>query len=504
MRRIVTSRIWKIGIFMNLFMIMLAGCESGKTGMSEEELFGPPETIVLDGRFGEWSYREPIYIDDTGDNAPDSIDFTSLYIDNDQDYLYLLIALNIETNLQNGSDLVIYIDADNNPGTGEEYNGLGADFVYELGNRYGRYYQDGLKKPLEHDFIGLISMPTVTSDQFEIGISRKFSLGGTPIFPDNQIKIAFTHDVEGGDAIPNAGETIAYSFGEEETTSPTPITLEKEMDSQLRIISWNTLDDGLLKEARTEHFYNILRAVDADIINLQEMYVTQADDIQAQIETWFPDVKWYVHKYGDLITISRYPIVEPETGSFPLTTGASPVLIQLSEKQQLLIINTHFRCCDQDDLRQREIDEVMHLIRDAINEGERIDLPSETPIIILGDMNLVGYAQQVKSLIYGDIINEAKHGPDFNPDWDNTPLADLLMRHSQTRHTYTWRDEATSFSPGRLDYFIYSDSVLQIAKHYILDTAELPQDILGEYALNPNDSTEATDHLTLVVDIVIK
>jgi endonuclease/exonuclease/phosphatase family metal-dependent hydrolase len=338
----------------------------------------------------------------------------------------------------------------------------------------------------------------------QIGIARSFALGGAPVFSSNEVRIALAHNIEGGDLIPDAGETLAYTFSEKESLPPTTITLEKENDSHLRIVSWNTLDDGLLKEARTEHFYNILQAVDADIINLQEMYVTQADDIQAQVDAWFPDVTWYVHKYGDLITISRYPIVEPESGSFPLTTGASPVLIQLAADQQLLIINTHFRCCDQDDLRQREIDEVMALIRDATSEGDRIDLPPGTPIIILGDMNLVGYAQQVRSLLYGDIVNQDKHGPDFDPDWDGTPLIDLLMRHTENRHTYTWRDEQTSFSPGRLDYFIYTDSVLTPVKYYILDTAELPQEKLDKYSLNADDSAVATDHLILVVDCLIK
>ncbi|MFC1878560.1 endonuclease/exonuclease/phosphatase family protein [Chloroflexota bacterium] len=484
-------------------LILLQGCAlfSGADG---SDLFGPPDTIILDGRFVEWSHREPVYTDPAEDNTGESVDFTSLYLDNDQDYLYMDIALNIETNIQNGSDLILYIDTDNDPGSGEEFNGLGADLVYELGNRRGRLYKDGIKTGLEHDFIGLITMPTVTSDEFEIGIARTMPLGGARLFTSNEIKIAFAHNIEAGDIIPDAGSTIAYTFTEKETSPPTIITLEKEKSSHLRIVSWNTLDDGLLKKARTEQFYNILRAVDADIINLQEMYVTKAEDIQAQMEEWFPETEWFVDKYGDLITISRYPIVEPEEGSFPLTTGASPVLIQLSKDQQLLIINSHFRCCDQDDLRQREIDEVMSLIRDSQSVGDRIDLPAETPIIILGDMNLVGYAQQVKTLLYGDIINEVKYGPDYKPDWDDTPLTDLLSRHTENLLTFTWRDDKTSFSPGRLDYFVYTDSVLKVAKHYILDTAELPDETLAEYGLNADDSVTATDHLTLVVDFVIK
>ena len=467
-------------------------------------MLGSSDIIVLDGLFEEWQFREPIYTDPEGDNLGNTIDFGSIYIDNDQDYLYLNFELNSETNLQNGSDLILYIDTDNDPATGDDFNGLGADLVYDLGKREGRYYHDGFKKLLEHHLFGLITMPTVTSDTFEIGIARTNFPQGAPIFSSDEIKIAFTHNIPEGDLLPDLGDSITYTFTDEETDPPASITLEKNDPSHLRIVSWNTLKDGLLKDKRTDSFQNVLKAIDPDIINLQEMYVTQAPKIKTQLEQWFPGTEWHVHKMGDLITISRYPIVEPAEGRFPVITGASPVLIELPDGEQVLIINTHFRCCDQDDLRQREVDEVMMLIRDSKTPGDRVDIIPDIPIIILGDTNLVGYAQQVGTLLYGDIVNEDKYGEDFNPDWDGTSLTDLLSRHTETRHAFTWRDDKTSFSPGRLDYFIFTDSVLDVAKHYILDTAELSEEKLAEYGLEADDSLTASDHLTFIVDFVIK
>jgi hypothetical protein len=133
-----------------------------------------------------------------------------------------------------------------------------------------------------------------------------------------------------------------------------------------------------------------------------------------------------------------------------------------------------------------------------------VDVIPKTPIVILGDMNLVGYVRQVETLLYGDILDEEKYGADIDPDWDGTPLTDLLSRHTETYHTFTWRDDETSFSPGRLDYIVYTDSVLRVAKHYILDTAELSEAKLAEYGLSADDTLLATDHLTLVVDFVIR
>jgi len=470
----------------------------------DQKTSGESDIIILDGHFEEWQFRSPVYSDKSGDNLGDTIDFTSIYIDNDQDYLYIRMELNKETNLQNGSNLVLYIDADNDLTTGEEFNGLGADLVYDLGNRRGHFYHHGMRKPLTHDLIGLITMPTVTSDTFEIGIARTNLPGDTPVFPSSEIRVALAHNVDGGDQVPDSGENVSHTFSEETVSPPDSISLDKHDPSAIRIVSWNVLKDGFLKEDRMEHFYNVLQAVKPDIINLQEMYVTQAPDIQAQIEAWFPELEWYVHKMGDLVTISRYPIVEPKDGRLPVISSASPVLIQLPDEKQLLIINTHYRCCDQDDIRQREIDETMALIRDIRTPGDRVDLLPDTPIIILGDMNLVGYAQQVKSLLTGDIVNEGRYGEDFDPDWDDSSLTDLLTRHTETRHVYTWRDEETSFTPGRLDYIIYTDSVLNVRKHYILDTAELSAEKLAKYGLEAEDSFLATDHLIFVVDFILK
>ena len=192
---------------------------SGKSGSSD--------IIVLDGLFEEWQFREPVYTDPEGDNPGDSIDFTSIYIDNDQDYLYLNFDLNSETNLQNGSDLILYIDTDNDPASGDDFNGLGADLVYDLGKRNGRYYHDGFRKPLEHHLFGLITMPTVTSDSFEIGIARTNFPQNAPVFASDEIKVALAHNIPEGDLLPDLGDSITYTFTDEESDPPASLTLEK-------------------------------------------------------------------------------------------------------------------------------------------------------------------------------------------------------------------------------------------------------------------------------------
>jgi endonuclease/exonuclease/phosphatase family metal-dependent hydrolase len=125
-----------------------------------------------------------------------------------------------------------------------------------------------------------------------------------------------------------------------------------------------------------------------------------------------------------------------------------------------------------------------------------------TPFINMGDFNLVGYSQQVKTLRDGDIVNEAEFGEDSPPDWDGTSLVDLFSRHTHIRMGYTWRSDRSSFSPGKLDYIFYSNSVIEIGNHFVLNTLAMPNSELLSYGLQTDDTQFASDHLPRVVDIV--
>jgi hypothetical protein len=64
----------------------------------------------------------------------------------------------------------------------------------------------------------------------------------------------------------------------------------------------------------------------------------------------------------------------------------------------------------------------------------------------------------------------------------------------------TWRDASSSYAPGKLDYIVYSDSVLKLESAFILATEELPPDVLARYGLRAGDTLEASDHLPVVAD----
>jgi hypothetical protein len=119
----------------------------------------------------------------------------------------------------------------------------------------------------------------------------------------------------------------------------------------------------------------------------------------------------------------------------------------------------------------------------------------------VGDFNLVGYKQQLETLTDGDIVDEASYGIDFLPDWDDSPLTDLFSRHTHIRMGYTWRSDASGFNPGKLDYILYTDSVLEPVKHFVLNTLAMFEEDLSFYDLESEDTNQASDHLPRLMDI---
>ena len=180
------------------------------------------------------------------------------------------------------------------------------------------------------------------------------------------------------------------------------------------------------------------------------------------------------------------------------------VLYNLWFGKDLLVINSHFKCCGgqvNDDKRQLEVDATIAFILDAKTPGGIIDLPQETPFVILGDLNLVGDRQQLITLLTGEIINIPIFGNGGPPDWDNTDLADLLSRQSDKRTAYTWRDDGNSFPPGRLDYQIYSNSIINVEKDFVIQTEVMSASRLNQYGLQLLDTRTASDHFPKVADL---
>ena len=456
--------------------------------------------IFLDGRTDDWNVPVPTYID--SENDGNAYDFKYVSVTNDEKFLFIKIKITPFLKLLEDNQISVFIDGDNNSSTGYQINGIGAELRFNFGARNGfNYYTNN---SITHSGIQFRGLPTVTDTTYEIAIGRQF------IPPSNgtgTIRIFLIDGASNGDWMPNSGETFEYTFDETPTEPLIPIELSREDTSLLRVMNWNALNDGLLDPNREQNFARVLQAINPDIIAFNEMWNSTTSQIQSKLNTILPlqTGSWNVVKLdGGNITASKYTILQNWLVYPGQRITAS--LIDLPERfgKEILVINCHFKCCGgsaNDATRQREADATIAFILDAKIPGGVINLPEQTPFVILGDLNLVGDRQQLITLVTGEIINTQLFGNGGPPDWDNTDLEDLLSMQTDKRTAYTWRDDPGSFPPGRLDYQIYSNSVINVEKDFVLQTEVMSQARLNQYGLELLDTRTASDHFPKVTDI---
>ena len=460
--------------------------------------------ITIDGLFDDWAEVDVSYSDSQGDGA--DADFADIKITYDNDFLFIYFNVHDgEYLMQDWNEFHLYIDADNDTTTGYFINGIGAELDWLFGDRSGSYYiMDGIIDIYQND-LTLRMAPTITNHEFEICISRNsnvLTMDGTQVLVEG--KVILTDTGQNADQIPDENGGISFSIGEDYIVPPTPITFDKRDETDIRLVTHNVWSSSLLDSYYQEYFQRIYQALDPDIVALQEMY-ENTNQLHSLFNDWFPDEQWYVSsQFRDNIIISKYPVLEEDY--FTSSERTMVALLNTDDElgSDLIIFNSHLACCDNDESRQYDADEFVSNWRDwRENDNGPFTLTEGTPFVYVGDFNLVGYRQQLTTFTEGDIEDENTFGDDYNLDWDNTPIADLFSRHSHNRMGYTWRWDNSSFSPGKLDYVLYTDSVLDTSKHFVFNTLTMDSASLAEYGLEAMDSYNSSDHSPRVLDIKI-
>lgn len=475
--------------------------------------------IIIDGKFQDWQNIE--LIDDSiNDNEP-GLDFTSISITNDNKYLYIKFTTTDEIDLMdsgpNGESLyntVIFIDTDNNNKTGyvPGYNpNIGSELGVFLNQRYVWNNISNPNIQISLYDIGFFSAPTVTSNEFEIAIDLDAQYDGENLFPNQEIKIQLK-DLISGDEIPNINSEIIYTLNSN-NLNYTTLNTEKENEDLIRLSAYNVLYNGLDDNERLEQLKNIIKSVDADIYAFSECYETSSETVKNILDEILPisnNQGWHVIKKADddLITASKYPIIQDWPNESYGIKKMHPCLIDLPDSlfaKDLLVINAHMSCCDNDNDRQEQADDFVNFILDAKSTGGVIDLANETPFVLCGDLNLVGLSQQLQTLTSGEIIDTEAFGIGGGMNWSDNDLKDEICVHVETPFSYTWRDitpSPGSYSYGRLDYIIFSDDVMSSQKSFTIDTKFISQKKLNEMNLDVNDSF-GSDHLLTTIDFDI-
>ena len=513
------------------FLLIAGGC-SGPTGTTVEQEDDPPEeqpaaTAPVDGYA---SHPARIYVDEEGDDwenvavrhadSPDDgdgVDLERLWVAHGEEYLFLRVELGDAINLQEGNDLTLYLDTDNNPDTGRERLGLGAELTWTFGERTGQVVRGGASQEVTHADLGFTSLPTVTSETFEIAFDRS----ATPteagsLFQGDSLRVGLRND---GDRLPDADGGLGYVLSEAETPLQAP-SIDGPEASAVRLLSYNSVNNfdrgrsAIFMEDRQPSFRRIFDATAPDVIAFQEVYdqtAAQTEDVAAGPLGLSGEWDW-AKRGPDLVLGSRYPILDSHTipGYENSTSGAFLLDADEALGTDLLVVNMHPPCCNygpedgepsRNAQRQQVVDGVVAFLRDVQRGDGPFDVPAETPIVVLGDMNFVGDAQQPRTLRTGEIVNTDRFGDPAAPDWDGSPLLDTTPRQVATPLHTTWIANESSFPPGRLDYAFVTDSVLEVVHEFVLYTPALPEDMRATHGLRADDTVTASDHLPVVIDV---
>lgn len=305
----------------------------------------------------------------------------------------------------------------------------------------------------------------------------------------------------------------------------------------LRVMSWNVGLGSIFPPdgVRHESFARIVKAVNPDVFCLQEIGPRQPiHELIGMMDRLLPlkdGLHWQSHRATNLdnVVLSRYPLSQHAQEAViprPLPRFQMPELhmgqvmcrVRLPDSTGLpdvYVIATHFKSGSEDDAsiraRQRHADSIARWLRRLKEGGQPEALPAETPIIILGDLNVyesapMDAAHHLTTLLTGNIVDEATFGPDLEPDWDGSYLRDVKPRHNgREKDWYTWRIDDERFAPGALDRILYTDSVMKVVNSFVLNTTTMTEEELSRSGLLATDVLKGAkpghfDHLPLVAD----
>jgi endonuclease/exonuclease/phosphatase family metal-dependent hydrolase len=465
--------------------------------------------VAVDGVFEDWHGATPAWSDPLGDGSSDGrVDFGSVWLRSDAGRITLRFETGTEMNLQGGNAITLFLDADGDTTTGRAVEGIGAEFSWTFGERTGSVWSNDVETVVQQGDVGLRQAPTVSSAEFEVSFLRRTN-DGLAIATGRRASLVFVdEEFADGDRLPDRTTCLWLELSAEAPPASPQLSLERRDPDDIRVVTWNVLFDGLFK--RPAPFIRVLRALDPDVICFQEIWAHTSQQAADQVSLALPGPRWYGASSGEGHIVSRYPLLHERSID---ESGNYWALIDLPDDRygvDLSVVSAHPPCCDKEVERQRELDGIAAWLRELQTAGGTLetpnepplefDLPQGTPIVIAGDMNLVGGARQVRTLTDGEIVDEETFGPSHPADWDGTPLEDTWPRVNGWRDVFTWRDARSSFSPGKLDYIVYSDSVLELRRAFALETSGLTEEDLERYGLRAEDTLDASDHLPVVAD----
>jgi endonuclease/exonuclease/phosphatase family metal-dependent hydrolase len=513
--------------------ILVAAC----TSTSPTPGPATPAGIVIDGVWDDWSGIPVAAADPIGDSSV-PLDIGAIRVAHDGEAVFLRIDLASEVNLQGlEATLSVAFDADGDASTGRTFAGLtGVDVILDLSPTGPDGQPTGgasirvaggsgsTDRTASAYDLGVVFAPSHASRRFEVHIDRGAASGAGPSFgagPGVRAIAVVRAPGTGGDDLADVTAPVAESLPDpperaDRVAATDP--LARSADGLLRVLAWNVADDGLL--ARPERFARILTALAPDVMLLDEISPAMTRD---RLIAFLDDVgggPWHVvlgesgGRQRDAV-VSRFPLeaapalarvawpdsvhaVARETTNRQMisdmatahsdgipTTGA----IASIDGTRILFVPVDFQCCGrignpEDRARIIQSDAIRRSIETAMAEGRA------GAVVVGGDFNLVGSYTPVERIA-------------SRLDSGGGDLTVAFPLRLDGRTATTWRARGP-FTPGRLDYVLFSGSSLEAVGSFVFDAGDLGERWRSEHGLSADDSENSSDHLPVVVDLRVR
>ena len=449
--------------------------------------------IALDQVFDDWA-NLPITASDQ-----DHVHARSAQVASNADWVFWRLELGEEIALDETivpHNLQLWVDNDANVNTGWLQPGIGVDVLLDFAEgEVRRFNATGVMTTLSFNNVGLHMAPTYSGDDLELALDRDMSgIDG------NAVRWQWV-DAMHDEVLPASPELTALSSS---SSNYLPVPLERGPGTQLRAMWWN-VNRRMDQSSPAAAMGRMVQAIVPDVIGFSEVDDVSANYVRGLLESWLPGTEWNVVKDDyDLMVASTLPLGD----DFSSVYRSFPVVLDTESLWGLptLFTSSHLKCCggaSNEDQRQSEADEYMAFQREAMMPGGVLDLPEGSPVLFGGDLNMVGLAGPVVTLQTGDIADEGAYGPDFAPEWDGTAMREWPILQADRPMDYTWRNDNSSYTPGKLDYAIVSDGVLQVTRSFGLQTQDMSAERLASYGLLASDTWGASDHLPIVIDVAL-
>ncbi|HYR10105.1 MAG TPA: endonuclease/exonuclease/phosphatase family protein [Longimicrobium sp.] len=449
----------------------------------------------------------------------------------DADAVYLLVTLDREVALQSlEGSLVVLMDADGDAASGWAEHGVaGVDAALEFspvwpnGMRAGtalRMHGPGADpaRLVSAYQAGVIAAPSHASRTFEVRIRR----GGAVRFGARMTARVLSMAADGtvADSLPAFTVSLARPAARPVPRGQGAVDpLARAAGAQFRVVSWNVGRETIFRNP--EPYGAILRALAADLLILEEVAGGHsAEEVEALLNRMVPgDRPWHA-VYGVsggsqrevIATRGRRPVMSapfdrelpypdstralvpadaPEQAvdwlrsRLDVRIPATGAVVEMAGRR-LMVVTMDLESAGapgstRDRLRRIEALEIRRAAQAAVLAG------AVDGLLVAGDLNLVGSTEPLQVLSRG-------------MDVAGRPLEIALPLGLDGVSVATWENPAEPFIPSRLDYVLYTRSMLEWAGGFVFRSGDLSARWLARHGLTAETSS-VTDHLPVVTDL---